>query len=141
LAGVSDGDLNRLLREALVKPVWRRWLPYAGLGAFHGIEVKFPSGWFRPSHWGEQDSEDKKLVDVMAGYWTQFAKTGDPNGPGLPPWPAYDPKLEHVQEIGTEIKQRPTPHTDRNVVFERSLSSRLALIGQPETPPTVTPKQ
>jgi para-nitrobenzyl esterase len=64
----------------------------------------------------------------MTGYWTQFTKTGDPNGPGLPPWPVYDPNGDLVLEIGHEIKLRPTPHTDRFAVFERSLNSRLASI-------------
>lgn len=103
---------------------------YAGLGAFHGIEEKFLSGWFVPSHWGEPNAEDKKLVEIMTGYWTQFAKTGDPNGPGLPPWPVYDPKADLVLEIGREIKLRPTPHADRFAVFERSLNSRLASISR-----------
>jgi len=98
---------------------------YAGLGAFHGIELKFLTGWFRPSRWGTPNAEDQKLSDVMTSYWTQFAKTGDPNGPGLPPWPPYDPKSDLTFEISHQPRLRPTPHAAQFHIFERSLSARL----------------
>jgi carboxylesterase type B len=38
--------------------------------------------------------------DVASSYWTNFAKTGDPNGPGLPHWPAYNAKDDQWMNIG-----------------------------------------
>ena len=32
--------------------------------------------------------DDNKVSDVMQGYFANFVKTGNPNGPGLPQWPA-----------------------------------------------------
>ena len=115
---------------------------HSGRGAFHGLELYFVQGALRQSRWGEPDAEDKKLMDIMSGYWTQFAKSGDPNGLGLPPWPLYDPKADLVLEIGHEVKLRPTPHTDSFLLFERILNKVIASTPQSgKAPPDATPQK
>ena len=39
----------------------------------------------------------------MNSYWINFAKTGDPNGEGLPEWPLFDPETDRALEFGDEI--------------------------------------
>ena len=40
---------------------------------------------------------DRRISDLMSDYWVQFAKSGNPNREGLPPWPIYDAEAQEHQ--------------------------------------------
>jgi len=78
-----------------------------GCQAGHGAEIPFVFDQLDqdPRAWSDAD---RQLADQLAAYWTNFARTGDPNGTGLPGWPAFDGSDASIFRIGTdaEVKQR-----------------------------------
>ena len=57
--------------------------------------------------------EDGKVSDLISTYWTNFAKTGDPNGEGLPHWPTYGPEKYEVMHINADSHTAPDEHRAR----------------------------
>ena len=49
---------------------------------------------------------DHKLAETMSTYWVNFAKTGDPNGKGLPKWTPYNAGDEPYLDFGDVIQVR-----------------------------------
>lgn len=79
---------------------------YAGLGATHGMEMAYVFGHLDPQA-ASWTAADQHLSAAVESYWTNFAKNGDPNGPGLPAWAPYTAAKPVVLYLDSEIAAGP----------------------------------
>jgi len=73
-------------------------------GSSHAAEIAFVFGNLGGGPAPPPSPEDKALSVLMSSYWVNFAKKGDPNGPGLPAWPAFSdaaPKVMHFDQASS----------------------------------------
>jgi para-nitrobenzyl esterase len=65
------------------------------LGAVHGAEVAYVFGSLGPAY----TAADHEISNAIEQYWTNFAKTGNPNSTGLPQWPRYETAARGYMEF------------------------------------------
>lgn len=91
------------------------------IGAAHLLEVPFVFSNFdrKPLRSmyagikGEKLENRNELSRIIQGYWANFARAGDPNGEGLPPWPAFSGADPKVQVLDTSIRTEAPDNSER----------------------------
>ena len=74
------------------RPAKRDGSAGTGTGAVHSGEIEYALGNLAGNTVYAWTPTDRRVSATMEGYWANFIKTGDPNGTGLPHWPAVAAK-------------------------------------------------
>jgi para-nitrobenzyl esterase len=93
-------------------------------GPGHGTDISYMFDNLRARNGATVAPEDKEVARMMNAYWVNFARTGDPNGKGLPKWPGYNPKKNGILEIQSDGKPvgKPDPRKARLDVIEKAVN-------------------
>jgi len=93
-------------------------------GSGHGSDVPYAFQTLSPGRQGAPKPEDLKLSDMISSYWVNFAKNGDPNGPGLPRWPAFAENDQKSMVFDATPGARPVPNLDKLKAFDAYIAWR-----------------
>ncbi len=118
-AFASQGTPAYLYLFSYVSPPMRQRMRY---GAAHASEIPYVFGALSGRGGASVDPQDHAMARLMSTYWTNFARTGDPNGQGLPNWPKYDPQKHELLEFRADgsAVSAPDPKKARLDVTEQA---------------------
>ncbi|MDZ7363604.1 MAG: carboxylesterase family protein [candidate division KSB1 bacterium] len=122
-AFVANGEPAYIYHFDYVPAAMKERMRY---GAGHGSEVGYVFDNLTSRDGAPVDPKDKEVAKMMNTYWANFAKTGDPNGKGLPKWPVYNTKSEDLLDIQSDGKPvgKPDPRKARLDVIEKAVKMR-----------------
>ncbi|MBQ9458095.1 MAG: carboxylesterase family protein [Bacilli bacterium] len=94
-------------------------------GTYHSGEILYAYGNIERSSKGfAYDQSDKDLSKTMLSYWSNFAKSGDPNGSGLPTWNPYTGAGDKVQELGRNVGPMEDRYLSLYPIIEEFIAKR-----------------
>jgi para-nitrobenzyl esterase len=97
------------------------WPEHPEFGAHHTSEVPYAFGTIGR---GKRAWEpiDRTVSDRMSRYFVNFAKTGNPNGAGLPQWPAWAPSAHTTMRLGEQPGPMPVATPERRAFLEKAMT-------------------
>jgi para-nitrobenzyl esterase len=88
-------------------------------GAGHSVEIEYALGNLPTNRVYDWQPEDFKISETMQAYFVNFIKTGNPNGLGLPSWPAVQSgKPAQVMHIDVNTRVETEKHRDRYLFLQ-----------------------
>jgi para-nitrobenzyl esterase len=94
-------------------------------GAYHGAEIQYLFGLTAVVPAPALAPAQEQLSDDMVRYWTQFARSGNPNSPNTPPfWPSYETATDQIQSLVP-----PTPQTETGFAADHKCTFWASLGG------------
>ena len=100
---------------------------YSPDGTVHTGEIPYVFGTLEAP--ATYTQEDRALSDLVMSYWVNFARTGDPNGPGLPKWPNFTEGDETMMRLDAHPASGPTPNLEQLRVFDAIVTSQRKAAG------------
>ncbi len=118
----AKGDPSYIFLFSYVPASMKQRMPF---GPGHGTDISFAFGNLRVPNGATVAPEDKEVARMMNAYWVNFAKTGNPNGTGLPKWPLYSPKKNEILDIQSDGKPigKADPRKARLDVIEKAVNT------------------
>ena len=110
-------------------PEYPEGSPRAGYGSPHGSEVSYVFEHLNPRN-PQIKPADLEISDAMSTYWVNFAKRGDPNGKGVPKWPAYSNREPQVLYFNQTPHVGPVPSADSLKVLDEYFAWRRTPEGE-----------
>lgn len=125
-AFVANDQPTYMYHFGYVPAAAQRWARY---GTGHGSEVPYVFGNPGDGRGGTPSEKDQAVARMMNIYWANFARTGNPNGDGLPEWPRFDIENGEILDIQSDgiLVGKPDPRKARLDVIEkaRRLSTQI----------------
>lgn len=96
------------------------------IGAPHATEIPYVFNTVSAHYGPALSNRDAAVARVANAYWANFAKTGNPAGTGLAPWPAYNPSDDILMEFSADgrAEAKPDPWKPRLDLAEKTTAAR-----------------